>query len=51
MNGWLQAAIALGVFAVVTGLSLALGAANLGTALGIAQIPFAAVVMALLLRR
>jgi len=46
-----QIALLVGVLVAVTGLALAAGAANLGTALGIGQIAFALVLVALLLRR
>jgi hypothetical protein len=45
-----QIAVALGVFAAVSGLAELAGAANLGTALGIGQIAFALTFVALLLR-
>lgn len=45
-----QAALLVGVTALVTGVALLLGAANLGTALGIGQIAFVAALVALLLR-
>jgi hypothetical protein len=48
---WLKLAIALAVLALGTVLSLAAGAENLGTALGIGQIAFTVVVIWLLLRR
>ncbi len=46
-----QVALLAVVMAAVTAISLAAGAANLGTALGIGQIAFAIVLVALLLRR
>jgi hypothetical protein len=46
-----QAGLLLGVFAGTTAISLATGAANLGTAMGIGQIAFAIVLVWLLLRR
>lgn len=46
-----QIALLAAVFAAVTGLALAAGAANLGTAIGIGQIAFAIALVALLLRR
>ncbi|HEU0019708.1 MAG TPA: hypothetical protein VFQ14_05390 [Thermoleophilaceae bacterium] len=46
-----QAALLLAVFAATTAISLAIGAANLGTAMGIGQIAFAIVLVWLLLRR
>jgi len=46
-----QAALLLAVFALTAALSLAAGAANLGTALAIGQIAFAIVLVWLLLRR
>ena len=46
-----QVAALAAVLAAVTGLALAAGAANLGTALGIGQIPFTLALIALLLRR
>lgn len=51
MSVWLKIALALAVLALATGLSLAVGAQNLGTALGIGQIAFTVVVIWLLLRR
>ena len=45
-----QIALAAAVVAVVTGVAELAGAANLGVALGIAQIAFAATVLVLLLR-
>lgn len=42
--------VALGVFGIVTALAELLGAANLGTALGIGQVAFALTVGALLVR-
>lgn len=45
------AALVVGVFAVISLLAWALGAANLGTALGIGQVAFAAVLVWVLLRR
>lgn len=44
-------AIAVGAFALVAALALLLGAANLGVALGVGQVGFAVVVVAILLRR
>jgi hypothetical protein len=46
---WKQALVAVGAFAAVSALAEALGAANLGTALGIGQIAFAIAVVGLLL--
>jgi len=46
-----QIAVLLLVLAAVTGIALAAGAANLGTALGIGQIAFTLTLVALLLRR
>ena len=46
-----QIALLLAVLAAVTGTALLVGAANLGTALGIGQIAFTITLMALLLRR
>lgn len=46
-----QAALLAAVMAAVTAIALAAGAANLGTALGIGQIAFAIVLVALLLKR
>jgi len=46
---WKQALIAAGAFALVAALAEALGAANLGTALGFGQIAFALTVVGLLL--
>ena len=43
--------ITLGVFAVVSAAALALGAANLGTALAFGQIGFAAALTYVLVRR
>jgi hypothetical protein len=51
MTLWLKIVLALAVLALTTVLSLALGAQNLGTALGIGQIAFTVVVIWLLLRR
>lgn len=47
----LQALILVAVLAAVTAVAELLGAANLGTALGIGQIAFTAVLVYLLLRR
>jgi hypothetical protein len=47
---WLQLALLAGVVAAVTGLSLLAGAANLGVALGVAQVAFAIALVVLLLR-
>jgi len=46
-----QVGLLLGVFAGTTAISLAVGATNLGTAMGIGQISFAIVLVWLLLRR
>lgn len=46
-----QVAILIAVLAITTAVAAAAGAANLGTALGIAQIPFTLALVALLLRR
>ncbi len=46
-----QIAVLMAVLAAVTGLALAVGAANLGTALGIGQVVFTLALIALLLRR
>ena len=46
-----QIALLLAVLAAATGTALLVGAANLGTALGIGQIAFTITLMALLLRR
>jgi hypothetical protein len=46
-----QVAILVAVLAAVTAIALAAGAANLGTALGIGQIAFTLVLVALVLRR
>jgi hypothetical protein len=46
-----QVLLLTAVFAGVTGLALAAGAANLGTAMGIGQIAFAGVLVWLLLKR
>jgi hypothetical protein len=46
-----QVAILVAVLAAVTGIALAAGAADLGTALGIGQIGFTLALVALLLRR
>ena len=52
MRRWLAEAAALvAVFAAVTGIAEAAGAANLGTALGIGQVGFAIALVALLLTR
>lgn len=51
MSIWLKIALVLAVLALGTVLSLAVGAENLGTALGIGQIAFTVVVVWLLLRR
>lgn len=45
-----QLAILIGAFAATTGIALALGAANLGTALTFGQIAFVLVLVVLLLR-
>lgn len=47
----LQIALVLAVWAATSALALALGAANLGTALGIGQIFFTVTLIALLMRR
>ena len=47
----LKVAILAGVFAVTTLLAELAGAANLGTSMGIAQVAFTAVLIALLLKR
>jgi hypothetical protein len=46
-----QAVVLLGTFALTTAIAELAGAANLGTAIGIGQIAFTAVLVALLLRR
>ncbi len=46
-----QVAVLVALLAVVTGVALAAGAANLGTALGIGQVAFTITLIALLLRR
>ena len=46
-----QIAVLGAVLAVVTGVALAAGAPNLGTALGIGQVAFAVALTALLLKR
>jgi len=46
-----QVALLFAVLAVVTGVALLAGAANLGTALGIGQVAFALALVALLLKR
>lgn len=51
MNLFAQIALLAVVMAVVTLIALAAGATNLGTALGIGQIAFAATLVALLLKR
>jgi len=51
MSPFAQAALLFAVLAAVTSIALALGAANLGTALGVGQIAFTLVLVALLLRR
>ena len=51
MSLWVQAAILVAVFALVTAVAELAGAANLGTAMGIGQIAFTASLVFLLLRR
>lgn len=51
MTLWIKLALAVAVMALTTVLSLALGAENLGTALGIGQVAFTVVVIWLLVRR
>ena len=51
MSTGAQAALLIGIFAVVTAIAELAGAANLGTAAGIGQIAFAVALVALLLRR
>jgi len=51
VSGPLQAAALVAVTALATGVALLLGAANLGTALGVGQVVFAVALVALLLRR
>ena len=51
MSFGLKVAILAGVLGVVTALAKAAGATNLGTALGIGQIAFTLVLVALLLKR
>ena len=51
MSTGAQAAVLIGIFAAVTAIAELAGAANLGTAASIAQIAFAAALVALLLRR
>lgn len=51
MTTLVQAAALLGVFAAVTLIAYLIGAANLGTAMGIGQIGFAIALVALLLVR
>lgn len=51
MSLWVQAAILVAVFAVVTAVAELAGAANLGTAMGIGQIAFTLVLVGLLLKR
>jgi hypothetical protein len=46
-----QVLLLMAAFVAVTGLALAAGAANLGTAMGIGQIAFAGVLVWLLLKR
>jgi len=46
-----QIAVLVAVFAAVSALALLLGAANLGTALGIGQVAFAVALVGLLLKR
>jgi hypothetical protein len=46
-----QIALLVGVFAATTGIAELVGAANLGTAMGIGQIAFAITLVWLLLRR
>jgi hypothetical protein len=50
-NFFRQAAILIAVFAVVTALAKAFGAANLGTAMGFGQIAFAIALVFVLVRR
>ena len=51
MSLLVQIAVLAATMAVVTVIALLAGAANLGTALGICQIAFAIVLVALLLKR
>ena len=51
MSFGVKVAILAGVLLVVTALAMLVGAANLGTALGIGQIAFTLVLVALLLKR
>ena len=51
MSVQLQAALLLALFAAVTAIAYAAGAANLGTAAGIGQIAFAIGLVWMLLRR
>ncbi|MEJ7790174.1 MAG: hypothetical protein WKF29_09865 [Thermoleophilaceae bacterium] len=51
MSLLVQIAVLAATMAVVTVIALLAGAANLGTALGIGQIAFAIVLVALLLKR
>ncbi|NLT05469.1 MAG: hypothetical protein GXY03_04070 [Solirubrobacterales bacterium] len=46
-----QAGILIAVFGVVTLIALAVGAANLGVAMGVGQIAFAVVLVWMLLKR
>ena len=51
MSLWVQAAILVAAFALVTVVAELAGAANLGTAMGIGQIAFTVTLVLLLLRR
>ena len=51
MSLWVQIALLLAVFTGVSLLAWALGAANLGTAMGIGQVAFAGALVWLLLKR
>ena len=50
MRFWLQVAMLVGVTAAATGVSLLVGAANLGVALGVGQLAFTLALVALLVR-
>ena len=51
MSWWRQLGLCLAAFAGATAIALAAGAANLGTAVGIGQIAFVALLTYVLLRR
>ncbi len=50
MRFFAQAAVLIGVTALATGVALLVGAADLGTALGVGQIAFVLTLVGLLLR-